>query len=134
MFFKNSAIDGGAILSNSSCITFKRNSTAVFHHNNVKGQGGAIASCCNGYIISESNTSLTFSNNIAYDGCGGAMYSFKSSYIVFERNSPMFSNNAGVNGGAICSYDNSYIVFEGKSSSVFNKNTALNKGAATYIL
>ena len=134
IFKTNEAItNGGAIYSDNSNITVKRNSVIIFTNNSAEN-GGAIFASASTLLVSE-YSNVTFDKNMAGRN-GGAMYfndqinaSFNSSSTV-----TMASHTANNYGGAIyCKITQNTKYFNINEISGSNNNTAGVAGNFLYI-
>ena len=129
-FTNNSAETGGAIYARKECyIVFNVNSQVNFSGNQAKLDGGAIAFVSSS-IVSFTGTSLNY--KIARQNSKASM---KDSGIRFCGNSSVTlqSNKAMQCGGAIYSFSGTVIIFEGDSNVMFNNNKAKEQGGAVYL-
>ena len=131
-FDHNEAYYGGALYSVLSAITFKGNCKVTFH-NNAYDICGAVYIDDHSNIIFEGNSTVTFDDNEAIFGDGGAMRIIFS-VVTFKGNCTVtFHNNVAYdNGGAMYIDDHSIIIFEEYSTVIFNDNKAYNNGGALY--
>ena len=129
-FINNSAVTGGAILSQSnSYISAQGNSTVKFIQNTAI-QGGAIYSSSQATVLLEENCVMTFKDNKATES-GGALYITAYSTAIFTGHSEVtYSNNEVTQyGGAIYCSDNSNIILDESISIEFTNNTSEYGGA-----
>ena len=120
---------GGAIYGDyTSVITLSDNVSVTFNGNTSYWSGGAIAA--SGSLNLTNNGSVTFCENRASNGAGGAIFVGKNnscSAIISGNDSVTFSGN---NGGAI--YASNTLTLSENGSVTFSENTASNHGGAIY--
>ena len=133
VFTNNTADYGGAIYFDNSFVTFRDSSSTKFDNNTAGVNGGAI-SCNNSSYCSlsfEENSTMIFSNNIAYSG--GAMFlQSNSGKLTFDNfSTTIFSHNIAQRyGGAI--YSSTSISFEANSTTEFSDNVARYDSGAVH--
>jgi predicted outer membrane repeat protein len=123
----SSKAEGGAILnSDYSAVSFV-NSTVSFVSNSVRDFGGAIENRLS-ILVFDKSTAIFFKNTAK---TGGAIYNQGSTVSFVNSTASFLSNTATGNGGAIFNDSKSTIIFKGRSSMIFENNTA-SKGADIY--
>jgi len=162
IFKGNEAVNGGAIYSSVSSVTFADRCNVRFSDNSATGSGGALYQT-NSEVLFGGNSKVTFKNNSAANKFGGAIYSVQNSFVFFTDNATavftsnvasndagaMFSkysnisldkyskvqfnnNSAGRSGGAVRLFADAVIIFGGSSRTTFNNNKAPYGGAVSW--
>ncbi|XP_065904916.1 uncharacterized protein [Dysidea avara] len=135
-FTNNSAYVGGAIYSDYfSNILLGHYSVVKFTGNNATVKGGAI-NCGTASAVHVTNSTVSFTENIASGGGGGggAIHCHSHSGVVFDGNSTVLftANNATQHGGAIWAQYHSFVSFKGSSMVMFSYNNATEYGGAIH--
>jgi len=123
-FTVNQALQGGAIYtsgSTASDIGISEIASTNFENNTAGTDGGAI---WGRRLTGNLMDSVTFKNNQAVAGSGGAMY---AQTLGGNVSSQFQTNTAGKDGGAMYA-----ATLSGKLSGLFTSNTAAGKGGAVY--
>ena len=106
IFANNKASNGGAAcFDDNTNIMFKKNSNVLFNKNIATVNGGATSSLSNSAITFNGNTTVTFVNNSAKYGTGGAMFfDVTQSTIVLSngvKGIHFINNNAKIAGNSV---------------------------------
>ena len=127
LFYKNSALYGGAVLIlGDSIVSYNKNTTVKYVGNKASGSGGGIYSCESCSVTFDGNSAVTFN-----DKYGGAIYLRIYSKILFSGRTTEIYNNSKANtsGGAIYSHNKCNITFDRHSSVTFHDSSAIYGGA-----
>ena len=128
-----SFLDGGAIWSHNSSVSFDGHCTVTFNNNSATHHGGAIYSEQNSSLLFCRNSVVKFNHNKAVNFGGGAINFRHTSYVlIYDNASISFHNNTALNGGAISEFNSSNILFDGSSRITFTENKATYKGGAVH--
>ncbi|XP_065896048.1 probable outer membrane protein pmp20 [Dysidea avara] len=134
-FIINTARYGGAVHTNfHSRISFNDLSTTTFTENTAKEHAGALYGYDRSSILFMGNSMITFKENKAFTGEGGAICCNYHCNILFNGNSNVtFRGNSAVDsGGAVYTSSNSFAAFSGNSFISFIHNSAWNGGAISW--
>ena len=135
-FFQNVSgstyrLSGGAIYGDyTSVITLSDNDSVTFNGNTSSYDGGAIAA--SGSLNLTNNGSVTFCENHASDGAGGAIFVGKNnscSAIISGNDSVTFSGNTAYYSGGGAIYASNTLTLSENGSVTFSGNTASSGGA-----
>ena len=111
---------------------------AYFRNNTARINGGGMFVTNNSNVYFDKNSSVEFSQNLAYDS-GGAIFLSNNSTISLGKTSSFMNNQAINDGGAIALYNNAHINsnHSGNSSvhgdASFSNNRASSSGGAISI-
>ena len=128
VLFENNIAENGAgisIIGNASTVIFGENSNTTFFSNSVNYNGAAMHLEDHATAIFDSNSTVTFANNIATNGI---IYSKADSRVIFKGSCQVtFSDNsAKQHGSAIYSTDSSYLIFTGNATVMLSSNNVMS--------
>ena len=122
-------IGGAMFINDQSTLTLKGNSAVTFSYNEAY-YCGAVLIDMRSKVIVDGNPVITFYQNRAHNGKGGAICLQKNSVITFEENPTVsFINNEAIYSGAIFIDGRSALTLKGNSTVMFNYNKANRCGA-----
>ena len=138
-FKDNKATDSGAIYSSNSIIKFDDKCNVNFYNNSDDDNGGAIYQThsklffkLNAAVIFAGNKIVDSNDRYKHHKGGGAIYSTKSSLILFEDQSEVkFSDNKAINGGALNARNTDIRFYGSYSKQPINKSSSGADGLCT---
>ena len=134
-FTRNSASQGGALDTRRSVITIRGYSKVTFSKNYAYNQGGVLTTYFDTILIEENSVVQFIENSVTNTG-GGAVHSHSSKITFNGKSSVTFKNNSAGEGGGGAIMMRSLgssplqITFTGYSTVLFNNNSAKTAGGA----